>query len=89
MNVVELRPERDAENIAKALRNIADDIEAGAYDFDPLTAVVVLAREDASVGRETETQTYRWQTHGLGKCSIFAARGILATAANRFDGLAE
>jgi hypothetical protein len=86
MQVVELRPKMDCENIAKALRNIADDIEAGVYDFDPNAAVVVLATESKRRERDGDVLSYDWQTHGLGKADgFFAAKGILASAVTRFE----
>lgn len=86
MQVVELRPKLDSEDIAKALRNIADDVEAGNYDFDPTMAVVVLGTESERKDREGCTLNYNWQTHGLGKCGFFAAKGLLAVAAAKFEG---
>lgn len=35
MKVVELHPHHECEDIVQGLRNIADDIEQGNYDFDP------------------------------------------------------
>ncbi len=86
MKVVELKPVPDAFGVAKALRNIADEIEAGSYSFDPSMAVVVLATETNRHDREGITVNYNWQTHGLGeKCSFFTAKGILAAASAKFE----
>lgn len=86
MNVIELKPKPDAFDLAKALRNIADDIEAGAYSFDPNMAVVVLATEIRQHDREGVSEGFNWQTHGLGeKCGYFACKGVLASALARFE----
>lgn len=84
--IVELRPKLDCENIAAALRNVADDIEAGAYAFDPTLAVLVLGRETERRDREGVRLNYNWQTHGFGKTSFFASKGLLAAAAAKFEG---
>lgn len=86
MNVVELPLARDCHDIATTLRNIADDIEAGAYDFDPDMAVVVLGRDNERMTTDGPVLSFNWQTHGLGKCGYFAAKGLLASAINSFDG---
>ena len=84
--VVELRPALACDDMVKVLRNIADDIEAGKYDFDPKFGALVLATETERRDRDGVTLGFRWQTHGLGKCGIFAAKGMLAAAAASFDG---
>ena len=88
MNVVPLHREVDAFDLAKALRNIADEIEKGEYQPAPTMAVVVLAHD--SQRREASgdvIDSFGWQTHGLGKgCSVFTAKGILAAAMGAFDG---
>jgi hypothetical protein len=89
MNIVELKPQLDCEGIAKALRAIADDVEAGAYDFDPTLAVVVLGAEIERKDRNGITLSFDWQTHGLGKAGFFASKGLLAVAAASFDGPSE
>lgn len=86
MNVVELPLARDCHNIATALRNIADDIEAGAYDFAPDLAVVVLGRDNERITTDGPVLSFNWQTHGLGKCGYFAVKGLLASAISSFDG---
>lgn len=85
MNVVELQPNHDCYDLAKALRNVADDIEAGNYNFDPTLAVLVLGRETERRDRDGVSVSTDWQTHGLGKCGQLAARGLLACALSRFD----
>ena len=86
MKVVQLHPELDCYGISKALRNIADDIEAGAYVFDPTMAVVVLATETHRRDSDGVSASFDWQTHGLGKdTGIFMARGILASALGKMD----
>lgn len=86
MNIVELKPKHDAFEVATALRNIADEIEAGAYDFHPTLAVVVLATEETKHDRAGVTVSFDWQTHGLGeKCGYFTAKGLLGCALSRFD----
>ena len=90
MNIVELKPVPDAYGLSKALRNIADDIEAGDYSFDPSIAVLVLATETSRTDREGISVNYNWQTHGLGeKCGFFVARGILASALSKFESGGE
>ncbi len=87
MNVVEMRPDLECEELAKALRNIADEIEAGTYEFRPSMAVVVLAEESQRGDRDGISVNFNWQTHGLGKgAGYFAAKGILAAAISAFDG---
>jgi hypothetical protein len=86
MNVIELPLARDCHNIATALRNIADDIEAGAYDFDPEMAVVVLGRDSERMTTDGPVLSFNWQTHGLGKSGFFAAKGLLAAAISDFSG---
>lgn len=86
MNVVELKPQLDCEEISTALRAIADDIEAGAYDFDPTTAVVVLGREVERKDRNGITLNFDWQTHGLGKSGFFVTKGLLACAISKMEG---
>ena len=86
MNVVELHPGLACEDIVKALRNIADDLEAGEYDFKPNMAVLVIAREEQKRDGSGFTISYDWQTHGLGeRTSFFAAKGILAASLSRFE----
>lgn len=86
MKVVELKPKPDMFEVATALRNIADEIEAGAYDFDPTLAVVVLATESQRHDRLGVSVEFDWQTHGIGeKCGFFTAKGLLGCALARFD----
>ena len=85
MSVVELHPEHDCWDIVKALRNIADDIERGAYSFEPTLAVVVLGRETERYKRDGPALNYEWQTHGLGKVGYFSGKGLLAAATAHFE----
>ena len=85
MQIVELRPKLDCHDIAKALRNIADDIEAGNYDFDPTLAVLVLGMENDRQERDGPVMNFNWQSHGLGKCGFFAGKGLLAAAIARWE----
>ncbi len=85
MNLVELHPRLDCYDIAKALRNIADDIDQGSYEFDPTIAVVVLGRESERRTIDGPAVGYNWQTHGLGECGYFAAKGLLASAMTKFE----
>lgn len=86
MKVVELKSKPDMFEVATALRNIADEIEAGAYDFDPTLAVVVLATETTRHDRLGVSVNFDWQTHGIGeKCGYFTAKGLLGCALTRFD----
>lgn len=89
MNVVELRPSLDCDEIVKGLRNIAHEIEAGAYNFAPTQVVVVLGRETEHRDRNGISSSYEWQTHGLGKTSVFAGKGLLAAALTSFEGGGE
>ena len=86
MKIVELAPKQNCNDIAKALRNIADDLDAGAYGFDPNMAVVVLGYETERFTKEGPVMRYNWQTHGLGKVGVFGARGLLAAAMGSFEG---
>ena len=86
MKVVELRPKPDIFDVATVLRNIADEIDAGAYDFDPTLAVLVLATETSHHDRLGVSVNFDWQTHGIGeKCGFFTAKGLLGSALTRFD----
>ena len=90
MKVIQLHPHMDAGDVSKALRNIADDIDAGRYDFAPNLAAVVLARETTRRTQDSEDCAYQWQTHGLGLgATVFRVRGLLSTAATQFDGSSE
>ncbi len=89
MEVVELRPKLDCEDVVKALRNVADDLEAGRYDFDPTIAVLVLGREGTRRDRDGIVDSYQYQSHGFGQCSFFASKGLLASALNDFEGRIE
>ena len=86
MKIVELHPALDCNNIATALRNIADDIESGAYDFDPSIAVLVIGDDTERTTRDGPVLNFNWQTHGLGKAGFFASKGLLACAMASFDG---
>ena len=86
MKVVPLVPDHDCERIASALRIIADDIEAGEYAFNPTLAILVLGTESVTKDREGFVDSYEWQTHGLGKGSFFAFRGLLASTLNSDGG---
>jgi hypothetical protein len=88
MKVVELHPARDADDVVKALRNIADDIERGEYRFVPSGAVVILATEEERRLRTDTLYSWDWQTHGIGKLAEhgFSARGIMASALAAWDG---
>lgn len=87
MNVVELRPNHNCLDIVKGLRAIADDIEAGAYGFEPELAAIVLGFDQQKLERDGVAVRYGWQTHGLGeKATAFTTRGLLASALNDFNG---
>ena len=87
-NIVQLLQERPAANdVCKALRAIADDIEAGKVDFPVTTAVVVLGHTDTEVpcGDGDLGQSLYWQTFGVGpRTDTFTIRGLLATVLNRW-----
>lgn len=85
--IVPLHPAFNADDIVKGLRAIADDIEAGSVRFEPTMAVVVLATETQRRDRTGVTVFHDWQSHALGRdIATFAARGILASAINVWDG---
>ena len=86
IKVVELRPKLDCNDIAKCLRNIADEIESGEYDFDPTMAVLVVGRESSKQDRDGMIMGYNWMTHGLGKLGYFSGKGLLACAVRDFCG---
>lgn len=85
MKIVELKPKLDCHDIAKGLRNIADDIEGGKYAFDPTLAVVVLGVESEKRDRDGITASFNWQTHGLGDACYFAIKGLLGCSLSRFE----
>ena len=85
MQVVPLHRDMDCNNIATALRNIADQIEAGDYEFAPDMAVLVVAQESDRKTLDGHILNYNWQSHGLGKCGYFASKGLLAAALARFE----
>ena len=87
--LVELRPKLDCEDVVKALRNVADDLEAGRYDFDPTLAVLVLGREATRRDRDAIVDSYQFQSHGFGQCSFFASKGLLASALGKFEDRSE
>ena len=90
MEVVELHPKHPCEDLIQGLRNIADDIEAGEYDFDPNIAIVVLARESQSRDSHGFNQSYNWQTHALGeRATYFTVKGLMGSALTSFDGESE
>lgn len=81
MKVVELFPKMECEDIAKALRNIADDIDAGAYGFDPDAAVLVLTAEKQERIEDGFSTNFAIDTFSLGKAvGNFYTKGILASA---------
>lgn len=86
MKVVELRPDLPCDDIVQGLRNIADQIEAGEFAFTPTMAVIVLGDESVERTRDMIIDRFSWQSHGLGKTSYFAAKGLLAAALNRSEG---
>ncbi len=87
MEVVPLHPELACADLVKALRNIADDIESGAYEFEPNIAVVVLGMEHQRRDADGISVKQAWQTHGLGeKAGYFVTKGLLAAALSDFDG---
>jgi hypothetical protein len=89
-NLVSFPGKPDCADLVKALRNIADDIEAGAYDFDPQFAVLVLGVETQRRDLDGFSIYHRWQTHGLGESATpFRVRGLLSSAIQRFDGDCE
>lgn len=85
IKIVDLRPKLDCNDIVKCLRNIADDIESGKYDFDPTMAVLVVGRETKKQDRNGSVVGYRWTTHGLGDVGYFASKGLLACAVHDFE----
>lgn len=87
--LVELHPKLDANDLVRGLRNIADDIESGKIEDATMIAVVV-GGETQRRDREGVTCNFWWQTHGLGeKATVFATKGLLASALNKFDGTPE
>jgi len=83
MKVVELHPNLTCEDIAKGLRVVADDIEAGRYHFVPTLAVLVVGAESERKDNGGITQGYNWQVHGFGRGSYFTWKGLLASALQR------
>ncbi len=84
--VVTLHPPMVCVDVVAAMRAIADDIEAGRYEFEPTMAVVVIGCETERRVSDGMTLNFNWQTHGLGKTSFFAAKGLLACATAKFEG---
>ncbi len=85
MNIVSLPLRHDCHDMAAVLRNIADDIENGAYDFAPTMGVLVIGTETERATKDGPVVSFNWQTHGLGNCGHFAAKGLLACAVNSFE----
>lgn len=85
MSVVELRKEPEWRDIPATLRRIADEIEAGEHECS--IAVLVLADERTIKQRDGGmVHEHGWRTYGMGNAeSQFVAKGVLATALNRFD----
>ena len=86
VSLAEVRPNPDCLDIAKALRNIADDVEAGKYDFEPTIAVLVLGQENTRREPDGIVDRFCWQSHGLGNATFFASKGLLAAASSNFEG---
>lgn len=87
MQVVELHPRHPCEDLVQGLRNIADEIEAGSFEFDPNIAVILLAMESQSRDGHGFNQSYQWQTHALGeRASYFTVKGLMGSALANFDG---
>lgn len=87
MTILQLHIPRPADDVVQALRDIADDIEAGEVAFPVTTAVVVLGHTDSEVpcGDGDLGQTLFWRTFGVGaRNDTFTIRGLLATVLNRW-----
>lgn len=84
MKVLNFPSEHPCENIVRALRNIADDIENNEYGFEPTLAVLVLGRESQQRELGGFSISFDHQTHGLGDATVFSARGLLASAVAQF-----
>lgn len=83
MELLELHPSRDADDIVKGLRNIADQIESGDYPFNPDTIIVVTALQSSRRMIGAERFTAEFETHSLGVHSgFYETKGILAAALN-------
>lgn len=87
-NILRLHQSRPAaDDVVKALRNIADDIEAGNLEFPATTAVLVIGHTDPEVpcGDGARGQDLYWATFGMGpRNDTFTVRGLLMTALNRW-----
>lgn len=87
MQIVPLHPALPCADLVQGLRNIADNIERGNCAFTPNMIAVVIATETQRRDADGIIANYQWQTHGLGeKASVFATRGLLASAAAAFEG---
>lgn len=84
MEILTFPGKPESHDIVKALRNIADDIEAGRYDFEPTIGALVLGHETVRRDLDGELYNFGWETHGLGGIGVFETRGLLASAASKF-----
>ena len=86
-NIISLIQPKSADDVVKALRKVADEIEAGDVEFPVTTCCVVLGHTDAEVtmGDGDLGQSIFWRTYGMGpRGDAFTIRGLLATVLNRW-----
>lgn len=87
-NIIQLHQARpNADDVVKALRSIADEIEAGQLGFPATTAVLVIGHTDPEIacGDGDRGQNLYWSTFGMGpRNDTFTVRGLLMTALNRW-----
>lgn len=73
-------------DVTKTLRLIADQIDAGEYDFPVTTAVVIIGYSTSKFDGEDVREQSRWETFGIGpRSDPFTVRGLMMTAAMLSD----
>lgn len=80
-----IRPDSPADDIATALRRIADELEEGAYDLVTSCAVVLGHTEEKPDGEDFSLHSESVEIFGVGpRHDVFTIRGLLSTALTNF-----
>jgi hypothetical protein len=86
--LVVLRPDKGANDIGRALRAIADDVDAGVYGMLTTCAVVIgHTYERENPGTDYSAVAERWTSFGIGpRHDPFTIKGLLITAIGDLSG---
>lgn len=88
MSVVQLLRPKPCGDVVTTLRKIADDIEAGKFDWPVTTAVLICGHTDAEVpvGDDTLAEQSYWTTFATGpRTDSFTVRGLVQSAMRRWN----